>query len=147
MDHGTTRERRPRSARRGTSPGSAFLCYSHHDTDFATALEVELTAAGISVWRDAGEIPNGAPWHDAIVDGVRSTDVVVVVSSPDAARSANVAWEIDVAQMLDKPFVVIVARRGAHLPQLGELRFLPASDRFWATIEKALGSLRTRPLL
>ena len=64
-----------------------FLSYGRRDAKhLADRLSVDLTAAGYEVWQDTREIRSGSDWQVRIVDGLRSTQLVVALLSPHAVR-------------------------------------------------------------
>ncbi|MBI4613646.1 MAG: TIR domain-containing protein [Planctomycetes bacterium] len=73
-----------------------FLSYGRRDAkDLADRLERDLEAAGYEVWRDTREIRSGRAWEVEIEDGLRSTELVVVLLSPHAVRVASRGAESD----------------------------------------------------
>ncbi|NQT15432.1 MAG: TIR domain-containing protein, partial [Planctomycetes bacterium] len=76
----------PESA--GRKPkGKLFLSYGRRDAkELADRLCNDLTAEGYDVWRDTSRIRAGSDWQRAVVDGLRSTQIVVALLSPHAVR-------------------------------------------------------------
>jgi WD40 repeat protein len=62
-----------------------FLSYSHRDaTELAVRLRSDLEAAGYSVWQDDKRIRAGRAWTDEIRQGLRESQLVIAVLSPQA---------------------------------------------------------------
>ena len=66
-----------------------FLSYGRKDAKgLADRLHDDLEAAGYDVWRDTEKLRGGNDWQQKIVDGLRSTQLVLAVLSPHAVRVA-----------------------------------------------------------
>jgi WD40 repeat protein len=64
-----------------------FLSYGRKDAgELADRLEQDLSLHGYEVWRDTRKIRSGKAWEEEIVDGLRSTQLVVALLSPLAVR-------------------------------------------------------------
>jgi WD40 repeat protein len=64
-----------------------FLSYGRGDAaELAGRLEQDLAVFGYEVWRDTRKIRSGKEWEHEIVDGLRSTQLVVALLSPHAVR-------------------------------------------------------------
>lgn len=74
-----------------------FVCYSRRDSDFAMRLASDLKAAGVNVWIDQLDIAAGAVWDTAVETALGAASTVLVILSPDSAKSDNVRDEIGVA--------------------------------------------------
>jgi len=67
-----------------------FLSYGPGDAaELADRLEQDLSLSGYEVWRDSRNIRPGKAWEAEIVDGLRSTEVVVALLSPRAVRRSG----------------------------------------------------------
>jgi hypothetical protein len=67
--------------------GRLFLSYGRRDAkELADRLCADLAAEGYEVWRDTREIRPGTDWQQKIVDGLRSTQILVALLSPHAVR-------------------------------------------------------------
>lgn len=66
-----------------------FLSYGRKDAaGLADRLRTDLEKLGYQVWQDTREIRAGREWEEQIVDGLRSTQVVIALLSPHAVRRA-----------------------------------------------------------
>lgn len=67
-----------------------FLSYGRRDAaQLADRLRGDLENLGYEVWQDTREIRAGREWEEQIVDGLRSTQVVIALLSPHAVRRAS----------------------------------------------------------
>jgi hypothetical protein len=67
-----------------------FLSYGRSDAkDLADRLKADLEARGFKVWQDTHRIRKGKEWEQEIVDGLRSTQLVIALLSPHAVRKAT----------------------------------------------------------
>jgi hypothetical protein len=104
---------------RGGEPGrsdpkpvgvSAFISYSRHDYYFAESLHAALVASpAVRPWMDVAELGLGEDWARSIDAALDAADVVVLVSSPAAAASSQVAREWRAARDRGIPIVVAAA--------------------------------------
>ena len=70
-----------------------FVSHSNRDTEFARQLAQALNGAGISVWLDVADIPQGMKWSTAIQQGLNECEAMIVIISPDSMASVNVEDE------------------------------------------------------
>ena len=67
-----------------------FLSYGRGDAaELADRLEQDLSLFGYEVWRDRRKIRSGKAWEEEIVDGLRTTQLVVALLSPHAVRRSG----------------------------------------------------------
>jgi len=78
-------------------PGTRlFLSYGRRDAaDLANRLRTDLEKLGYEVWQDTRQIRAGKEWEEQIVDGLRSTQVVVALLSPHAVRRSTDTNSLD----------------------------------------------------
>jgi hypothetical protein len=69
----------------------AFISYSHSDQAFARGLYQELQAAGIRCWLDEHELLPGDDIYEAVNDGIRRGDAILLCCS----RKALTSWWVD----------------------------------------------------
>ena len=70
-----------------------FICYSRSDKQFAAQLAEDLSEYELTVWMDVRSIPTGANWDAEVQKGLDHSDVLLVLLSPAASASQNVADE------------------------------------------------------
>ncbi len=70
-----------------------FISYSRVDKAFAQRLADDLRNNGYQVWLDVQNIPHGANWDMEVQNGLDSSDTMIVMLTPTAAASQNVADE------------------------------------------------------
>jgi hypothetical protein len=74
-----------------------FISYSSRDKALARRVAEVLEAAGLSVWADWREILPGDNWAEKIGQGLRESDAMVVLLTPDALESDSVQRDISYA--------------------------------------------------
>jgi hypothetical protein len=74
---------------------SCFISYSHADSAFAMALERMLSSRGVTCWLDRKSMLPGDHIHDAIAQGVRQSDKILVCCSASSLNSWWVGGELD----------------------------------------------------
>lgn len=89
---------------------AVFVSYSRRDQAFVEHLQPKLQELGLDVWLDRDDIPPSAKWRDEIQDGIERCEALILVLSPDSAKSAEVGKEIDRAGELGKRIVPVLYR-------------------------------------
>lgn len=91
-----------------------FISYKREDETFARRLHEFLGEQGYKIWMDVFDIPKGIDpendivgWDDAIDIGLRSSDLVIGVMTPEAVKSHNVLNEWGWALSNNLPLVLI----------------------------------------
>ncbi|MGE3473836.1 MAG: toll/interleukin-1 receptor domain-containing protein, partial [Vicinamibacterales bacterium] len=95
-----------------------FISYSRRNAALADALVAYLEEAGLDVWIDRQDIPEGMRWRDELSWAIEGADSVILVLTPAAADSPYVAEEIVFAGECRKPVLPII-----HWPADSRPRF------------------------
>lgn len=80
---------------------SLFVSHNQTDREFARRLAADLKLAGVKVWIDEAEMKPGDSLFDKLEDGIRETDYLGVVLSPEAVASKWVRVELNAALQLE----------------------------------------------
>lgn len=97
-----------------------YLNYSHADVDAAHQLYTALTEANFRVWVDNGMEPGSAEWRQAARQALKESSCMVVLLSPNAARSEPVEEIVGFARISRKPiFSALVAGELRRATPLG----------------------------
>jgi hypothetical protein len=72
---------------------TVFISYSNKDHYFAELAEIKLADAGITLWRDRGQLRAGGDWRSGIEHGISESIAVLVALSQDSAESSYVTFE------------------------------------------------------
>jgi len=80
-----------------------FISYSQKDEALATRVVASLEDAGLDAWYSKREIMPGDNWADKISQGLRESDAMVVLLTPNALDSDSQRWDIDYA-LSQRPF-------------------------------------------
>jgi TIR domain len=71
-------------------PTRLFLSYGVHDaSELAERLHRDLMARGYQVWWDVNRIRAGRPWDEEVQTGLRNSQVVLALLSPQSVRRAR----------------------------------------------------------
>ncbi|MFN0264329.1 TIR domain-containing protein [Tepidamorphus sp. 3E244] len=105
-----------------------FISYSRRDREFVSRLidalkEVE----DIEVFRDTDDILPTEEWRGRLEHLIRTCDTIVFALSPDSATSSVCAWEVELAETLNKRIAPIVIRdvEGTDIPpSLSKLNYI-----------------------
>ena len=108
---------------------SIFLAHSSKDKMFARKLASRLTQAGVKVWIDEAQIRVGDSLLDKLEHGIKNSDYLGVILSPDSVNSKWVRKELQMAQTLEINQQVVKV-----LPILYKNCDIPLflSDKVWA---------------
>ena len=71
-----------------------FLSYSREDKARVLDLAGKLRAAGVNIWIDQGSIDGAALWGESIVRALEGAKVLLLMVTPSAVSSHNVAKEV-----------------------------------------------------
>lgn len=74
-----------------------FLSYSQKDEPLARKMMATLEQAGLDVWDAKREILPGDNWGEKIGKGLKKSDAMVVLLSPESVESPNVKRDIEYA--------------------------------------------------
>lgn len=85
-----------------------FICYSRADKKFAYQLVEELSKYELTVWMDVRSIPHGANWDLEVQKGLDASDLMLVLLTPPAVASQNVADEWSYFIEKEKPIVPLL---------------------------------------
>lgn len=109
-----------------------FISYSRKDSEQALSLVERLRASGLDVWIDQHGIEASTSWSKEIANALKECHTMVLLLSPMAVASVNVAKELSVATQLKKRIVPIQIERveleGEFLYHLSGLHRAQYSD-------------------
>lgn len=74
-----------------------FISYAHANEILARKVSKALENAGLDVWNAEREIMPGDNWAERIAEGLKESEAMVVLLTPDALHSRAVRSEIDYA--------------------------------------------------
>ncbi len=97
-----------------------FLSYSREDKARVLVLAGKLRAAGVNIWIDEGGIDGAALWGESIVRALEGAKVLLLMVSPSAVSSHNVAKEV----------MLTSERKGNILPVHLEPTTIPLSLKY-----------------
>jgi TolB-like protein/Flp pilus assembly protein TadD len=97
-----------------------FLSYSREDKARVLDLAGKLRAAGVNIWIDQGGIDGAALWGESIVRALEGAKVLLLMVSPSAVNSHNVAKEV----------MLTSERKGNILPVHLEQTTIPLSLKY-----------------
>ncbi len=103
-----------------------FISYSSKDQEIADTIRGHLESRGVSCWIAPRDIPPGAVYADAIVDGIAAADSLVLVLSDHSNLSRHVQAEVERAFSSSKP--VFPVRIRDVRPSKGLELFVSASQ-------------------
>jgi Protein kinase domain/TIR domain len=114
---------------RGAGRRKVFVSYARSDRDYVTRLVEELRRRGVDAWWDA-DMLRGLDWEEQIEEHLLDAELMLIVLSPDSARSpeVKVEWRYWI-NLLKKPVLTVVTR-DCRIPfRLFPLQHILATDR------------------
>ncbi len=109
-----------------------FLSYSQADKDFAEQLTSELVKHGYDVWDPEIEMSPGGRWVDQIGQALKRSRAMVVLLSPDSAKSdlvrLNISYALTNRNYAGRLFPVLVRPTEDFPWILREFQFLRANN-------------------
>ena len=87
-----------------------FISSSAADRQWVQAFAAALRSQGGEVWLDEQQLKPGEPIEPAIEKGLRSSDTVAFVLTPQSARRSNVLFELGAAIGMGKRIVPIIEK-------------------------------------
>lgn len=122
-----------------------FLCHSSVDKAFVRRLREDLVASGLSVWVDEKEILVGDNIREKIEAGLRASDFLAIVLTPESVSSPWVQRELDakiIQEIEDRKVIVLpLLLRDCEIPPF--LRMKHYAD-FRHGYENGLAAIKAR---
>jgi hypothetical protein len=87
-----------------------FISHARADREWVRAFADSLQAQGVQVWLDELQIPAGKRVEEALEEGLRDSDVVAFVITPDNVRGPTLFFELGAAVAMGKRAVPIVSQ-------------------------------------
>lgn len=112
---------------------NVFISYSHTDHNMAVQIASLLAKEGLNIWIDVEDIPPGENWRNAIDDGLKTAEVLLLLVTPESMASAEVQGEWNYFLDEKKPIIPILLRP-TELPS--RLRLIQ-----WIDFSQGSGSL------
>lgn len=99
---------------------SVFISHSHSDNAVADKIYNYLSQNGIRCWIDLHDIPAGLPYAQAIMEGLQSSDSLVVLYSKNVIGSHDMLDEIQEAHTTQKKIIPFLLD---DTPIVGQFRY------------------------
>lgn len=101
-----------------------FIAYSRKDEVFAHKLAKSLSDLGADIWIDVEDIPAGMNWSNAIQQGLRLCEIMIVIITPASMASRNVEEEWQYYHDKNKPLVPILLKPTEVHYQLSRIHYI-----------------------
>ena len=112
---------------------SVFISHSHSDNAMADKIYNYLLSNGIHCWIDLHDIPPGVPYAQAIMEGLRTSDSLVVIYSKNVIDSHDMLDEIQEAHTTQKRIIPFLLD---ETPLVGEFRYYLARRQWIVAFPK-----------
>jgi len=96
-----------------------FISYARKDEALAEQVAATLEEAGLDAWYDRREIMPGENWAEKIAKGLKESDAMVVLLTPNALEADSVRFDIDFAlseNAYNKRLIPVIVGDPAELP-------------------------------
>ncbi len=100
------------------SPADIFISYSRKDSSVAKAICAVLNEANVSYWINVDGIYSGENYKDSIVKAIKSSKIVLFLSSENSNKSSHVAKEIGIADKYNKVIIPVRLDMSAYNPKM-----------------------------
>ena len=122
-----------------------FISHSHLDNDVADEIYTSLSRSGVKCWMDLKDIPAGASYSDAIIQGLEWCNCLVLIYSKNVIGSVDIPNELEVAHTDHKtiiPFLIDDSPiEGGYRYYLPRKQWIDASQQRHIAIEKLKSEL------
>ncbi|MEM9954800.1 MAG: TIR domain-containing protein [Chloroflexota bacterium] len=108
-----------------TTKPSIFVSYSRTNEDFARRITKSLIELDFDVWLDVEKIPSGANWANTIHEGLTSSEIMLLIMTPDSMKSQNVEheWQYYMNEV-KKPIIPVMWQECQRHFQLTMLQYI-----------------------
>ncbi len=104
-----------------------FICHSHLDNAIADEIYYYLSQNGVRCWIDLHNIPAGGTYAQYIMDGLQSSDCLVILYSKNVIESHDMLDEIQEAHSTQKRIIPFLLD---DTPMLGQYRYYLARKQW-----------------
>lgn len=111
-------------------PHRVFISYASENADFAKAIYAQLKSAGVTCWIDKHDISPGGSWLTAIMQAIKTCDMMLLLLCSKANLSQHVLTETERAFHYKKK---ILAVRLEDLTPCDDLEFLLSRHQWLET--------------
>jgi hypothetical protein len=120
-----------------------FISYSRRDIAFVRRLAGDLEKAGYQVWWDVSDLRGGDDWVRVIPEAIESSDMFIVVLSPNSAASEWVRKEYTQALSLRKRIIPVMLEKTAVPFALNTINYLDftSEEEYAASLNALLRDL------
>ena len=122
-----------------------FLSYNRWSRPFAERLKIDLERAGWQVWLDLSDIPLGVEWEREIRQGISTSEHALILWSPQAATSIEVARELELIRASGlRSLPLLLAGDEQSMPaEMQARQFLDFRRDYWQQLPALLAWLQT----
>jgi hypothetical protein len=103
---------------------TVFLSYSKKDYFFAELAQIKLSEAGITLWRDQGQLRAGRDWRQGFETRIADSLAVLAALSANSAESSYVTFEWAYALGKGKAIIPMKLNECIIRPKLGTIQYL-----------------------
>jgi len=119
-----------------------FISYSRKDVEFVRRLTASLEDRGVDVWFDQADIHAGVKWSTAIQQGLRASNAMILIISPDSMASTNVEDEWQYFLDKKKPIIPVLLQPADIHFQLNRIQYIDfTAQTYEAALEQLIAEL------
>ncbi|MGA1988236.1 MAG: toll/interleukin-1 receptor domain-containing protein [Candidatus Sulfotelmatobacter sp.] len=86
-----------------------FISHSFSDDGWAREFANSLHQRGVKVWLDSNDLQLGRSWKEGIEKGLRESNVIALLVTPDTIKRPNLFFEIGAAIGMGKPLIPVLS--------------------------------------
>ena len=120
---------------------TCFLSYARADEHFALRFASDLRSLGVLTWMDQLDIRPSERWDRAIEQAIRTCSSVVVILSPRAVASENVADEISLAIDSGKRVIPVMIEECALPLRMTRMHLIDATNSYQVALDQCLAEI------
>ena len=106
-----------------------FISYASEDAIFADLAKMKLHEVGLQVWLDQGALRVGEEWRKAIDEGISSSDLFLIIITPQSCESPYVTYEWAFALGKGIKVIPLLLEDAEIHPRLAILQYLDFRDK------------------
>jgi hypothetical protein len=108
-----------------------FISYSSRNQQIVEQLFRQLKQSGYHAWLNTESIPKGDHWYDEMVNGLRDTDLLILMVSKDAMASKWVAQEWQAFLQTGRKIIPLLLEECEAPEDLQRIEMIKTAEEGW----------------
>jgi len=120
---------------------SIFFSYSRSDAEFAHKLAKDLQDQGYKIWIDQVSVEAGSRWDKEVEKALISTDILLIILSPESVSSENVMDEFAFALEENKKIIPVLFKECKVPLRLRRLQYIDFTKEYSVSVKQLIKSI------